>query len=86
MVMDQAMHRTDERPAGPLAVSTAGLTKHFGDRVVVDDLALAIPSGSVCGFVGPNGAGFRWARSTRSWSGLACWPGRATGTGRTRWG
>jgi ABC-2 type transport system ATP-binding protein len=57
MVMDQVMDRTGERPAGPLAVSTAGLTKRFGDRVVVDDLALAIPSGSVCGFVGPNGAG-----------------------------
>jgi ABC-2 type transport system ATP-binding protein len=48
---------TDERPAGRPAVLTAGLTKRFGDRVVVDDLALAIPTGSVCGFVGPNGAG-----------------------------
>jgi ABC-2 type transport system ATP-binding protein len=57
MVMGQAMYRTDERPRGPLAVSTAGLTKRFGDRTVVDDVALAIPAGSVCGFVGPNGAG-----------------------------
>jgi ABC-2 type transport system ATP-binding protein len=40
-----------------LAVQTAGLTKRFGNRTVVDDVALAIPSGSVCGFVGPNGAG-----------------------------
>jgi ABC-2 type transport system ATP-binding protein len=40
-----------------LAVSTAGLTKRFGHRTVVDDVALAIPAGSVCGFVGPNGAG-----------------------------
>ena len=55
--MQQAMYRTDERPRGNLAVSTAGLTKRFGDRTVVDDLALAIPAGSVCGFVGPNGAG-----------------------------
>ncbi|HEX4081807.1 MAG TPA: ABC transporter ATP-binding protein [Acidimicrobiales bacterium] len=39
------------------AVSTHGLTKRFGSRTVVDDLALAIPTGSVCGFVGPNGAG-----------------------------
>jgi ABC-2 type transport system ATP-binding protein len=39
------------------AVSTHGLTKRFGTRTVVDDLALAIPAGSVCGFVGPNGAG-----------------------------
>jgi len=57
MVMDQAIYRAGERSAGPLAVLTAGLTKRFGDRIVVDDVALAIPSGSVCGFVGPNGAG-----------------------------
>jgi len=51
------MYRTGERPGGPLAVSTTGPTKRFGNRTVVDDVALAIPSGSVCGFVGPNGAG-----------------------------
>jgi ABC-2 type transport system ATP-binding protein len=43
--------------ASALAVVTTGLTKEFGDRRVVDNLDLAIPSGSVCGFVGPNGAG-----------------------------
>jgi len=57
MVMEQMIDRTGERPGGPLAISTAGLTKRFGARTVVDDVALAIPSGSVCGFVGPNGAG-----------------------------
>src|ERR1700722_4404745 len=57
MVMGQAIYRTDERPGAPLAVSTAGLTKRFGDRTVAEDVALAIPAGSVCGFVGPNGAG-----------------------------
>jgi ABC-2 type transport system ATP-binding protein len=40
-----------------LAVVTTGLTKRFGERTVVDHLDLAIPTGSVCGFVGPNGAG-----------------------------
>jgi ABC-2 type transport system ATP-binding protein len=45
------------RHAADLAVVTTGLTKEFGDRRVVDNLDLAIPSGSVCGFVGPNGAG-----------------------------
>jgi ABC-2 type transport system ATP-binding protein len=44
-------------PAGGLAVQASGLTKRFGDRVVVDRLDLAIPAGSVSGFVGPNGAG-----------------------------
>jgi ABC-2 type transport system ATP-binding protein len=57
MVMDQAVYRPHEGAAGPLAVATTGLTKRFGDRVVVDSVALAIPAGSVCGFVGPNGAG-----------------------------
>src|SRR6202451_2168781 len=57
MVMEQAMSWTGERPGGALAVSTAGLTKRFGDRTVVDDVALEIPQGAVCGFVGPNGAG-----------------------------
>jgi ABC-2 type transport system ATP-binding protein len=57
MTLQQALDRADERPRGQLAISTAGLTKRFGDRTVVDSLALAIPSGSVCGFVGPNGAG-----------------------------
>jgi ABC-2 type transport system ATP-binding protein len=44
-------------PGTSLAVSTTGLTKRFGARTVVDQVDLAIPRGSVCGFVGPNGAG-----------------------------
>ena len=48
---------SDGDARGPLAVSTASLTKRFDERAVVDQLALAIPAGSVCGFVGPNGAG-----------------------------
>jgi ABC-2 type transport system ATP-binding protein len=55
--MTQATRRTGEPPSSSLAVSTAGLTKRFGDRTVVDGVNLAIPKGSVCGFVGPNGAG-----------------------------
>ncbi|MEA3018939.1 MAG: type transport system ATP-binding protein [Actinomycetota bacterium] len=39
------------------ALSVRGLTKRYGDRVVVDDLTLEIPAGVVAGFVGPNGAG-----------------------------
>src|SRR6202050_1972379 len=57
MVMEQALYRTGERPGGPLAVSHAGLSQRFRARPLVEDVALAIPSGSVCGFVGPNGAG-----------------------------
>jgi ABC-2 type transport system ATP-binding protein len=57
MTMTQMTRQTGEPPSSSLAVSTAGLTKRFGDRTVVDGVDLAIPKGSVCGFVGPNGAG-----------------------------
>jgi ABC-2 type transport system ATP-binding protein len=57
MTMTQATRRAGEPSSSSLAVSTAGLTKRFGDRTVVDGVNLAIPRGSVCGFVGPNGAG-----------------------------
>ena len=57
MTVTQATRGTWEKPGARLAVSTTGLTKRFGDRTVVDRVDLAIPAGSVCGFVGPNGAG-----------------------------
>jgi ABC-2 type transport system ATP-binding protein len=47
----------DRLVSDDLAVAATGLTKRFGDRTVVNALDLAIPRGSVCGFVGPNGAG-----------------------------
>ena len=40
-----------------LAVSTSGLTKRFGSYAAVDGIDLAVPSGSVYGFLGPNGSG-----------------------------
>jgi ABC-2 type transport system ATP-binding protein len=40
-----------------LAIRTSGLTKHFGDAAVVDDLELQVPEGAVYGFLGPNGSG-----------------------------
>jgi len=43
-------------PAG-LAIETHGLSKTFGRQTVVEDLALAVPRGSVFGFLGPNGSG-----------------------------
>jgi len=39
------------------AIETKGLRKAFGDLVAVDDLDIAVPSGSFYGFLGPNGAG-----------------------------
>lgn len=39
------------------AISIAGVTKRFGPTVAVDSLDLTIPRGSLCGFLGRNGAG-----------------------------
>jgi ABC-2 type transport system ATP-binding protein len=57
MTVTQATRGTGQDPGVGLAVETKDLTKAFGDRTVVDKVDLAIPAGSVCGFVGPNGAG-----------------------------
>jgi ABC-2 type transport system ATP-binding protein len=38
-------------------IKVSGLTKHYGDRVAVDDVSFVVGSGRVTGFVGPNGAG-----------------------------
>lgn len=43
--------------ASALAIETSSLTKRFGRQTVVDNLALAVPRGSVFGFLGPNGSG-----------------------------
>jgi ABC-2 type transport system ATP-binding protein len=41
-----------------LALSTHGLTKRFGSgQVAVNGIDLAVPAGSVFGFLGPNGCG-----------------------------
>jgi ABC-2 type transport system ATP-binding protein len=40
-----------------LAIETSGLTKRFGARAVVDDVALRVPRGVAFGYLGPNGAG-----------------------------
>jgi ABC-2 type transport system ATP-binding protein len=40
-----------------LAIETTGLTKRFGDLAAVDGIDLAVPTGSVFGFLGPNGSG-----------------------------
>ncbi|MDQ6947754.1 MAG: ABC transporter ATP-binding protein [Actinomycetota bacterium] len=48
---------TEASAADTLAIETTGLTKSFGEQVVVDDLDLAVPRGSVFGFLGPNGSG-----------------------------
>ncbi len=42
----------------PAAIDTRGLTKRYrGGQLAVDGLDLSVPSGSVFGFLGPNGSG-----------------------------
>lgn len=43
--------------AADLVIETAGLTKRLGGRDVVNGIDLAVPRGSVFGFLGPNGSG-----------------------------
>jgi ABC-2 type transport system ATP-binding protein len=40
-----------------LAIDVTGLNKSFGDKHVVQDVALQIAQGRICGFLGPNGSG-----------------------------
>jgi len=39
------------------AVEIRNVTKTFGEVKAVDDLTLAVPEGSIYGFIGPNGSG-----------------------------
>jgi ABC-2 type transport system ATP-binding protein len=39
------------------AIETRALTKRYGVRTVVDALDIAVPTGVIAGFVGPNGSG-----------------------------
>ncbi|HEX9229252.1 MAG TPA: ATP-binding cassette domain-containing protein [Arthrobacter sp.] len=53
---------TDAEPATEpyvtdLCIETTGLSKRFGHQVAVDGVNLAVPRGSVFGFLGPNGSG-----------------------------
>ncbi|MER3389428.1 MAG: ABC transporter ATP-binding protein [Microcella sp.] len=40
-----------------LAIATRDLTRRFGSQTAVDRVSLAVPRGSVFGFLGPNGSG-----------------------------
>lgn len=39
------------------AIELAGVTKRFGKKTAVDSLDLAVPTGAIYGFIGPNGSG-----------------------------
>ena len=42
--------------AAPI-IQLRGLTKHYGDKVVLNGIDLDVPAGQVLGYLGPNGAG-----------------------------
>ena len=42
---------------GDTVIKCKGVTKSFGDRVLIDDMNVDIPPGSIVGIIGPNGAG-----------------------------
>ena len=39
------------------AIVLSDVTKRFGGNAAVDDLSLSVPTGSIYGFIGPNGSG-----------------------------
>ena len=42
---------------GGMVVEVEGLSKAFGDRLLIDDLSFKLPPGGIVGVIGPNGAG-----------------------------
>lgn len=42
---------------GDKVIEVSGLSKAYGERVLIDDLAFKIPKGAIVGIIGPNGAG-----------------------------
>ena len=42
---------------GGIVVEVEGLSKAYGDRLLVDDLSFKLPPGGIVGVIGPNGAG-----------------------------
>jgi len=65
-LLEQDAEKRTERleisiPPGPrlgsLVVEAKDLVKGYGDRVLIDGLAFALPPGGIVGVIGPNGAG-----------------------------
>ena len=42
---------------GQSVIEFKGVSKSFGDRLLIDDLSFIIPPGAIVGIIGPNGAG-----------------------------
>jgi sulfate-transporting ATPase len=42
---------------GDVVIEVEGVSKAYGDRLLIDNLSLSVPPGSIVGVIGPNGAG-----------------------------
>src|SRR5262249_7281286 len=42
---------------GDSVIEFKGVSKGYGDRLLIDDLSFAVPPGAIVGIIGPNGAG-----------------------------
>jgi ATP-binding cassette ChvD family protein len=42
---------------GDQVIEVSGLSKGFGDRLLIDDLSFSLPPAGIVGIIGPNGAG-----------------------------
>ena len=42
---------------GDIVIETNGLTKAFGDQMLIENLSFKLPPGGIVGVIGPNGAG-----------------------------
>ena len=49
--------RNERRAASETVIDVRGLTKRYGDRVVVDHFDMRVQRGRIFGFLGPNGSG-----------------------------
>ena len=65
-LVDKARDQTDRRldiriptgqRLGDLVIELNGVTKAYGDKLLMENLTFAIPPGGIVGIIGPNGAG-----------------------------
>ena len=67
---DELVKQTQDRLSGPaqikvqpperlgnLVIEVDGLSKGYGDTLLIDDLSFSLPAGGIVGVIGPNGAG-----------------------------